>query len=111
MYHSELHKLDLKDKSQDELLATKESLNSEISRAVAKENDIERALDSEIARAKHPHDSKSLLSRKDHTLKIPSFSPIKEISPLPSFENLISTPFVSSELLLTDKTVLILHLL
>ncbi len=49
---SELHKLDLKDKSQDELLATKESLNSEISRAVAKENDIERDLDSEIARAK-----------------------------------------------------------
>lgn len=49
---SVLHRIDLKDKSQDELLATKESLNSEITRATSKENDIIEDLDSEIARAK-----------------------------------------------------------
>ena len=48
---SELHKLDLKNESQDNLLATKESLNSEISRATAKENAIIQDLDSEISRA------------------------------------------------------------
>ncbi len=48
---SELHKLDLKNQSQDELLATKESLSSEISRAVAKENEISENLIHEIARA------------------------------------------------------------
>lgn len=47
-----LHQLDSKNKSQDELLATKESLNSEITRATSKENDIVSELTSEIARAK-----------------------------------------------------------
>lgn len=41
---SELHKLELKNESQDTLLATKEALNAEISRAVAKENNIESSL-------------------------------------------------------------------
>lgn len=49
---SELHKLDIKNESQDNLLATKESLNSEISRATARENDIVSNLNSEISRAK-----------------------------------------------------------
>lgn len=49
---SELHKLDIKNQSQDELLATKESLNSEITRATSKENDIIEDLTSEISRAK-----------------------------------------------------------
>lgn len=48
---SELHKLELKNESQDTLLATKEALNAEISRAVAKENNIESSLNSEISRA------------------------------------------------------------
>lgn len=49
---SALHRLDLKNESQDELLATKESLNSEITRATSKENDIIEDLTSEISRAK-----------------------------------------------------------
>lgn len=49
---SALHRLDLKDKSQDELLATKESLNNETVRASTKENDIVSNLLSEISRAK-----------------------------------------------------------
>lgn len=49
---SELHKLDIKNQSQDELLATKESLNSEITRATSKEDDIIEDLTSEISRAK-----------------------------------------------------------
>lgn len=49
---SALHRLDLKNESQDELLATKESLNSEITRATSKENDIIGDLTSEISRAK-----------------------------------------------------------
>lgn len=49
---SELHKLDMKNQSQDELLATKEALNSETTRATTKENEIESDLASEIARAK-----------------------------------------------------------
>ncbi len=49
---SELHKLDLKNQSQDNLLATKETLNAEISRAGNKENEIAKNLDEEIARAK-----------------------------------------------------------
>lgn len=48
---SELHKLDLKNESQDNLLATKEALNAEISRASEKENDIIQDLNAEIARA------------------------------------------------------------
>lgn len=48
---SELHKLDLKNQSQDELLATKESLNSEISRAAGKENEIIQDLEAESRRA------------------------------------------------------------
>ena len=54
---SELHKLDIKNQSQDELLATKESLNSEITRATNKENDIIEDLASEIARAKSAENS------------------------------------------------------
>lgn len=49
---SELHKLDLKNQSQDNLLATKEALNAEISRAENKENEIEKNLNDEITRAK-----------------------------------------------------------
>ena len=48
---SALHRLDLKNESQDELLATKESLNSEITRATSKEDDIIENLTSEIERA------------------------------------------------------------
>lgn len=48
---SELHKLDLKNESQDKLLATKESLNSEIARATLKEDNILNSLSSEIERA------------------------------------------------------------
>lgn len=54
---SELHKLDLKNQSQDELLATKESLNSEITRAITKEDEIIEDLGSEIARAKSAENS------------------------------------------------------
>lgn len=54
---SALHRLDLKDKSQDELFATKESLNSEITRATSKENDIIKDLASEIVRAKSAENS------------------------------------------------------
>lgn len=54
---SELNKLNIKNQSQDELLATKESLNSEITRATNKENDIIEDLDSEIARAKSAENS------------------------------------------------------
>lgn len=54
---SELHKLDIKNQSQDELLATKESLNSEITRATNKENDIIEDLASEVARAKSAENS------------------------------------------------------
>lgn len=50
---SELHKLDLKNQSQDNLLATKEVLNSEISRATLKENEIVQDLISESTRAKN----------------------------------------------------------
>lgn len=49
---SELHKLDIKNESQDNLLATKESLNSEITRATTKETTIENNLNNEISRAK-----------------------------------------------------------
>lgn len=48
---SELHKLDLKNESQDNLLATKEALNDEIARASEKENEIIQDLDSESTRA------------------------------------------------------------
>jgi len=49
---SELHKLDIKNQSQDELLATKEALNFETTRATAKEEFITNELDNEILRAK-----------------------------------------------------------
>lgn len=48
---SVLNRIDNKNQSQDDLLATKESLNSEISRATAKENEIVKDLDTEINRA------------------------------------------------------------
>lgn len=56
---SALHRLDLKNESQDELLATKESLNSEITRATSKENDIIGDLTSEISRAKSAENANS----------------------------------------------------
>ncbi len=49
---SELHKLDLKNQSQDNLLATKDAVNAEISRAENKENEIAQNLSDEITRAK-----------------------------------------------------------
>ncbi len=49
---SALHRLDIKDQAQDNLLATKETLNSEISRATTKEAEISEDLNSEIIRAK-----------------------------------------------------------
>lgn len=48
---SVLNRIDKKNQSQDDLLATKESLNSEISRATAKENGIVKDLEAEINRA------------------------------------------------------------
>lgn len=54
---SEFHKLDIKNQSQDELLATKASLNSEIIRATNKENDIIEDLVSETTRAKSAENS------------------------------------------------------
>lgn len=48
---SEFHKLDLKNQSQDNLLATKEELNSEITKITAWENKTEKSLNDEIARA------------------------------------------------------------
>ncbi len=49
---SELHKLDLKNQSQDQLLATKAELNAEISRATDTENDLISKLNQEIQRSK-----------------------------------------------------------
>lgn len=48
---SELNKLDLKNQSQDELLATKESLNYEISRAKSSENELSSNIENETNRA------------------------------------------------------------
>ena len=48
---SELHKLDLKNQSQDELFATKEALNAEITRATSAEDNISDNLTNEINRA------------------------------------------------------------
>lgn len=49
---SELNKLDIKNKSQDELLATKEALNSEVTRATIQEDIISKSLSNEITRSK-----------------------------------------------------------
>lgn len=49
---SELHKLDIKNQSQDELLATKEALNFEIARATGIENELISKLNQEIERSK-----------------------------------------------------------
>ncbi len=49
---SELHKLELKYQSQNELFAAKEALQAETERATAKEHEISAALASEISRAK-----------------------------------------------------------
>lgn len=48
---SELHKLDLKNQSQDELLATKEALAAETTRAIESENAIAQSIADEAARA------------------------------------------------------------
>ena len=56
---SALKKIEQKNESQDNLLATKESLNSEISRAIGKENEIIQNLNSEIARANASEDGLS----------------------------------------------------
>lgn len=53
---SELHKLDIKNQSQDELLATKAALNSETTRATAQENELKKILDAEISRASSAED-------------------------------------------------------
>lgn len=47
----ELHKLDLKNESQDNLLATKTDLNSEITRATSAENELSNNITNEINRA------------------------------------------------------------
>lgn len=49
---SELHKLELKYQSQNELFAAKEALQAETERATTKEHEISTALTSEISRAK-----------------------------------------------------------
>ena len=46
---SALHRLDLKNQTQDDLFATKEALNQEVLRAATKEDEIEKKLDSEIS--------------------------------------------------------------
>lgn len=48
---SALKRIEQKNESQDNLLATKESLNAEISRATTKESSIESRLNSEVSRA------------------------------------------------------------
>ena len=48
---SELHKLELKNESQDNLLATKEALNVEVLRATTRENALDDSLSGEISRA------------------------------------------------------------
>lgn len=48
---SALKRIEQKNESQDNLLATKESLNSEITRATTKEGSIESSLNSEVSRA------------------------------------------------------------
>lgn len=74
---SELHKLDIKNQSQDELLATKEELNSEISRAVAKENDIEADLESEITRAIAAEDAiNQVIETKANQIELQNYLPI-----------------------------------
>lgn len=65
---SELHKLDFKNQSQDELLAvTKELLNSEISRAAAKEDKISQDLDAETTRAVETENNLSDNIMTEHT--------------------------------------------
>ena len=49
---SELHKLELENQRQDDLLATKEMLNSETARATTKENQLSVELNDEIDRAR-----------------------------------------------------------
>ena len=52
---SALHRLDLKNESQDELLATKELLNSEITRALLAEETISMSLHEHISAKTNPH--------------------------------------------------------
>ncbi len=52
---SELHKLDLKNQSQDKLLATKEALNAEINRATASETGMSNSLSAHISDKTNPH--------------------------------------------------------
>ncbi|MCM1134370.1 MAG: hypothetical protein NC400_02240 [Clostridium sp.] len=52
---SALNRIDIKNQSQDDLLATKESLNSETSRATAVENHIQKNLSEHIANELNPH--------------------------------------------------------
>lgn len=52
---SELHKLELKNQSQDELLATNESLDSEISRATLAEETINTSLQEHVSDESNPH--------------------------------------------------------
>ena len=69
---SELHKLDFKNQSQDELLAvTKELLNSEISRAAAKEDKISQDLDAETTRAVETENnlSDNIMTERDRAIE------------------------------------------
>lgn len=59
---SELHRLDLKNQSQDDLLAAKEALNAESSRAQAAENALDSALSSHNTSALSHSDMRLLIS-------------------------------------------------
>lgn len=52
---SELHKIDIKNQSQDNLLATKEALNAEISRATRSEEVTNNSLQGHISNKTNPH--------------------------------------------------------
>ncbi len=69
---SELHRLDLKNQSQDNLLAAKETLNAEISRAKNKENEITNDITNETNRA--------ILS-ENHILQSLSEHTVNELNP------------------------------
>lgn len=66
---SELHKLDIKNQSQDNLMATKEALNSEISRATSAENELSNNITNEVNRAIIDEDniSENLTNHKSST--------------------------------------------
>lgn len=75
---SELNKLELKNESQDKLFATKEELNSEISRANEKENNIITDLAYEISRAESSENELSNIIQEEISRAIQSEDDIKE---------------------------------